>query len=187
MNVFYHFSSVLLSNTYLVGPEAGGDAILIDPGEMDVQLLRLIEANGFYIRSILVTLARPSQVHGVRTLLKIYNSKLYGNAESIYDCPARKLTGGDRQFMSGYEVEVISPTDDRLGPLVYRIENFVFTGLVFTAGNTVMTPDRRGRMHVMSRIEELILSLSDDVLILPGAGPPSSVRSERFLREKSNQ
>lgn len=186
MNIFYHFSSVLLSNTYLIGPENGGDAILIDPGEMDVQLLHMIEANGYYIRSILVTLAHRSQVHGVRTLLKIYDAKLYGSSDSIYECRSHKVSGGERLFVSGYEVEVIDPTDDPHGPLVYRIENFVFTGLLFTAGNTIVTPDRRGRLLVKNLVVERILSLPCETLILPGAGPPSSVRAERFLREKSN-
>ncbi|HUX19841.1 MAG TPA: hypothetical protein VMW69_01290 [Spirochaetia bacterium] len=186
MNIFYHFSSVLLSNTYLIGPDEGGDAILIDPGEMDVQLLRMIESNGYYVRSILVTLAHPSQVHGVRTLLKIYDAKLYGSSDSIYECRSRKVTGGDSLFVSGYEVRVIDPTDDLHGPLIYRIENFVFTGLLFTAGNTIVTPDRRGRLRVKSLIDERILSLPGETMILPGAGPPSTVRAERFLRDKSD-
>jgi glyoxylase-like metal-dependent hydrolase (beta-lactamase superfamily II) len=186
VNVFYHFSSVLLSNTYLVGPEQGGDAILIDPGEMDAQLLRMIESNGYYVRSILLTLAQPRQVHGVRTLLKIYEAKLYGNEEVVYECRCRKLADADRVYMAGYEVEVFDLTDNPLGPLVYRIENFVFTGLLFTAGNIVAVPDRRNQMEVMEQIESRILSLPDEVLILPGAGPPSSVRSERFLRKKAN-
>lgn len=187
MNVFYHFSSVLLSNTYLIGPDSGGDAILIDPGDMDSQLLRLIESNNYYVRAILVTLAHPSQVHGVRTLLKIYDSKLYGNAESLYECRSRKLHDGEHLFLSGFEVTVIKPTKDSLGPLIYRIGNLVFPGMLYTAGNTIAGGNRRSRMEAMTKFDEQVLSLPNNVLILPGAGPPTSVRSERFLRELKNE
>jgi len=183
LKLFYHFSSVLLSNTYLIGPEEGGDAILIDPGEMDVQLLRLIERNSYYVRAILITLPQPTQVHGVKTLLKIYDSKLYGNDDMIYDCRCRKLTSGSRLFIAGYEVEVMDLTGEKRGPLAFRIENLVFTGTIFTAGNTIRSATLRQRTKILAEVDAQILSLSDDVLVLPGAGPPSSVRAERALRE----
>lgn len=187
MNVFYHFSSVLLSNTYLVGPEGGGDAILIDPGEMDAPLLRLIEGNGYYIRAILITRGYPTQVHGVRTLLKIYNAKLYSNSDRIYDCRCRRVSDGEHLFVAGFEVEVMDLLSGEPHPVVYRIEDFLFTGPLFTAGNIVAAPSRGRRRETVERIISQILALPCSVLILPGAGPPSSVRAERAVREKTNE
>ena len=46
MKIYTHFSVMGFSNTYLVGPHGGGEAILIDPGVMDLPLLRLIESRG---------------------------------------------------------------------------------------------------------------------------------------------
>ena len=54
MKLFNHFAAVGFSNTYLVGGDNEKDAILIDPGVMDVPLLNLIEDNGYYIRHILI-------------------------------------------------------------------------------------------------------------------------------------
>ena len=187
MKVFYHFSSILMSNTYVIGPDRGGDAVIIDPGEMDVPLLRIIESNEYYVRSILITFPHPTQVHGVNTLLKIYEAKLYGSEQRMYDCVCRRLSGGDEVFLAGYRVGVLDLTGEGLGPLAYRIENLVFTGMLFTAGNSIASPDLPLRAAVTQQIESQVLSLPDEVLILPGAGPPSSVRAERALRELTKQ
>lgn len=187
MKVFYHFSSILLSNTYLIGPDRGGDAILIDPGEMDVPLLRIIEGNDYYIRAILITFPHPTQVHGVNTLLKIYDSKVYGSEQQVYECHCRKLAGGDLVYLSGFRVNVLDLTGESIGPLAYRIENMVFTGMLYTAGNTIASPDRRMQASIAEQIEAQVLSLPEEVLILPGAGPPTSVRAERALRELAKQ
>lgn len=187
MKVFYHFSSILLSNTYLIGPDHGGDAVLIDPGEMDVPLLRIIESNDYYVRSILITFPHPTQVHGVNTLLKIYEAKLYGSEQRMYDCTCRRLSGGDETYLAGYRVRALDLTGEAMGPLAYRIENMVFTGMLFTAGNSIASPDRRLRASIARQVETQVLSLPDEVLILPGVGPPSSVRAERALRELTKQ
>ena len=55
MKLFFHFSVSGFSNTYLLGKEDQGDAIIVDPGVMNVPLLNMIEGNGYYVRSILVT------------------------------------------------------------------------------------------------------------------------------------
>ena len=55
MKLFYHFIATGFTNAYLLGPDEPGDAVLIDPGGFDVDLLSLIESHGYYIRSILIT------------------------------------------------------------------------------------------------------------------------------------
>ena len=42
MKLIHHFSSIAFSNTYLFGPDEGGEAVLVDPGMMDISLLKLI-------------------------------------------------------------------------------------------------------------------------------------------------
>ena len=49
MRCYINFSLSGFSNTYIVGPDGPGDALIIDPGEMNVKLLNLIENNNFYI------------------------------------------------------------------------------------------------------------------------------------------
>ena len=59
MNLLYHFSPGSLSNIYVVAPDDGRDALIVDPAVMDVPLLEAVERLGLYIRSILVTPLMP--------------------------------------------------------------------------------------------------------------------------------
>ena len=43
MKFFSLFSRMGFSNTYLVGPDDGGDAVLVDPGVFDAPLLQAVE------------------------------------------------------------------------------------------------------------------------------------------------
>ena len=95
--IFYSlFSSVGFSNTYLLGPKGGGDAVLIDPGVFDVPLLRAVEGNKLSLKWILVTHGHAAHVAGIKTLLKVYDAEIYCNHPSSLDFPAHHIQDGDR-------------------------------------------------------------------------------------------
>ena len=107
MKFFSLFSRVGFSNTYLVGPDGGGDAVLIDPGVFDAPLLQAIEGNRLYVRSILVTHTHNAHINGIRSLLKVYEATIYANQPSVLDFPARHIAEGDLLSLGGFEVRVI--------------------------------------------------------------------------------
>ncbi len=78
MKFFCHFGLEAFSNAYLVGPDEGGEAVLIDPGDFDETLLAMIEKNRLDLRHILLTHAHESHMRGVPTALKIYDATVYG-------------------------------------------------------------------------------------------------------------
>ncbi len=55
MKLFFHFTSPGRATTYLLGPDEGGDAILVDPGSFDTKLLTVIEQNHFSVSAVLFT------------------------------------------------------------------------------------------------------------------------------------
>ncbi len=75
MRCFYNFILNGFSNTYIIGPDGEGDAIIIDPGELNIKLFKLIEDNNFYIKHILITHDDSPHTEGIRSLLKIYDSQ----------------------------------------------------------------------------------------------------------------
>ena len=76
MKFFSYFSVTGFSNSYIIGPDEGGNAILIDPGIFDVPLLNLIEDNKLYVKYILLTHSHESHISGLKTLLKVYDPKI---------------------------------------------------------------------------------------------------------------
>jgi hydroxyacylglutathione hydrolase len=91
MMIHCHFAVVGLSNSYLIGPKGGGDAMLIDPSRFDIPLLNMIEDNHYYIRWVLVTHNHENHIRGLKTLLKIYDAKVYGAADEISGVPTQRL------------------------------------------------------------------------------------------------
>ena len=183
MKLFNHFAAVGFSNSYLIAADESRDAILVDPGIMDVALLSLIEDNGYYVRDILITHGHWNHYGGVKTLQKIYDAKLWSAVPEMDGIPCGVLTGG-MVTLSGLEVEVIpiiGHTDDSL---MYRIGNFYFTGDVLSAGRTGTTPDNVSREMLFLELNEKLFTREGHGIILPGHGPPSTIRSEAKLFHK---
>jgi hydroxyacylglutathione hydrolase len=101
------FASIGFSNTYLLGPDGGGDALLIDPGAFDAPLLQAVESNHLYVRSILVTHAHNAHINGIRSLLKVYSADIYANQPSVLDVPARHVQEGDTLALGEFRVRII--------------------------------------------------------------------------------
>ena len=78
MKFFCHFGLSAFSNAYLIGPDDGGEAVLIDPAVFDETLLVMIEKNRLDFAHILVTHAHESHVRAIPTALKIYDATVYG-------------------------------------------------------------------------------------------------------------
>ncbi len=179
MRLLFHFAVTTFSNTYLLGPEAGGDAILVDPAAMDIQLLKLIETNNYYVRAILITHTREDHFHGVKTLLKIYDARTYWMREKVYDCSCRIVRGGERIELCGMPVDVMEVAEPGRDSLAFRIDDLVFTGDVLTAGRVGPTPDRHSRAALAAWINQHLLSLDGRLPLFPAYGPPSTVEAER--------
>ncbi len=188
MRLFPHFSFLDFSNSYLIGPDRGGNAILIDPGIFDAGLLSLIEDNDYYVRYVLVTHAHNSHTRGLKTLLKIYDAQVFAFNPFIQDSPAVQVKEGKRQLVGDFLFEVIETPGHSDDSLCFKLDQFLFTGDTLTAGSISKTPDSTDKA-LISTIKKKLLTLDDDTLIFPGHGPPSRIAVERefnlYLQEKN--
>lgn len=179
MRLFPHFSVVGFSNSYLLGPSSGEDAVLIDPGTFDTHLLQLIEGNGLYIRSILVTHAHTAHIDGIRTLLKVYESSIYSYRSSVAGHPATAVRNGDVISLGELVFRVYETPGHSSDSVVFHMDRYLFTGDTLAAGSIGTTNDGYARGLELASIRKKILTLDDSVLIFPGHGPPSRVGIER--------
>ncbi len=181
MKLFFHFAYTNFSNTYILGPEKPGKAILIDPGVMDIHLLDMIERNGYYISHILVTHGHEGHIQGIPTLKKIYDAVIYGGTERIFNYPVTKLVHGDRLTLSGMDIGIIGLPGHTSTSLAYKIDDMVFTGDALSAGTVGSTIHSFAHEINVQSIQDHILSMEDHVLIFPGHGPPTTVESEKMF------
>ncbi|MCK5153137.1 MAG: MBL fold metallo-hydrolase, partial [Spirochaetales bacterium] len=121
MRCFINFSLTGFSNCYLMGPDDGGDAIIIDPGEMNIKLLNLIEDSNFFIKHILITHNHKPHIGGIKTLLKIYDAEIYSSSKNILGYPANIISPDTILNLSGIEVKVMEFSGHTEDSLVYKV------------------------------------------------------------------
>ena len=187
MRLFFHFVLSNFSNTYILGHVKGGDAIIIDPGVMDLQLLKLIEDNNLYIKNILVTHNHASHVNGIKTLRRIYDAEIYSHSDLPFPTDYNRISDGDILQLGDFYVDVMNIPGHSADSMVFRVANMLFTGDVLLAGLIDRGLTSFYENLLKKNIAERIFPLEDDLLIFPGHGAPTTIRAEKmfnpFLKE----
>lgn len=162
-----------------MGPQGGGDAILIDPAVVDLELITLIENNKFYIRHVLITHNHNSHTDGITTLEKIYDFKIYSGLSPRTRKDNTILK--DKQVLNFGDIRIqcIHVAGHSPDSFVYSVDNMLFTGDVLSAGVIGKAPSVQARVQLLKTIGKKILPLEGDPLIFPGHGPPSSLELEK--------
>ena len=181
MKLFCHYCPYGFSNCYILGSEgdSSNDAVIIDPGTMDGQILDYIENNNYNLAGVLATHDHLRHVRGLHTLLRIYSAKIYAVNSVIHEHDANPVKDGEIIRIGSFQVEVISIPGHSSDSAVFRIENLLFTGDVLTAGLVGQTASTYGAGLQANNLRSRILSLPGNYTVLPGHGPPSSLEAER--------
>ena len=146
---------------------------------MDKHILDYIENNNLNLKAALITHDHRNHIHGLRTLLKIYDVKIYAVNRIIAERETHPLKDGDLIRIDSFNAEAISIPGHSSDSAVFRIDNLLFTGDVLTAGLVGQTASAYGSTLQINNLRSRILSLPGDYTVLPGHGPPSSLEAER--------
>jgi len=180
MKLFIQYSPHGFSNLYLLGPERPGQAIIIDPGLLDVKLLDHLDRNGYSVGAVLITHNHPSHIRGLSTLRKIYDVEVFSASAEILERGCTLVSDGQILRFSDIEIEVLSVPGHTADSVAYRIDKMVFSGDAMSAGLIGKTNSSYGAHQLMLNLWQKVLSLSDDTIIFPGHGPPTSVKAEKL-------
>ncbi len=179
MRLYSHYSFDTLSNSYLLGPDDGGDALILDPATFDVPLLELVEQERYYIRSVVLTHCDERKLAGLRTLRRVYGCTVYAPRATVLGEAAVPVGDGEVLDICCGPMRVIALPGHGSDSVAYLLGGFVFTGPAMSAGEcgTVSNPYAAALLH--ANIRERILTLPDETVILPCYGPPSTVAVEK--------
>jgi len=162
------------------------EAIIIDPGNMDSELLGVIEDNDFILRGILITHDQPHHVRGLNTILKIYNTDVYAINHMIMEHRTTLVHDRDIVEIGPFSVEVISIPGHSADSAIYKIERLLFTGDTLSAGLTGSVNSSYAAANQATALRSKLLSMPGDYTILPGHGPPTSLEAERRFNMSLN-
>lgn len=179
MRVFIHNSSYNFANSYIVGPDGPGDALIIDPVGLDVPLLELIENHRYYVRTVLLTTVRQQTVHGVRTLKRVYDAEIYSGYPQVFEFSSRGVERRQTLDLPGVSVEAIPLQHYSRYSLVFRMCGIVFTGIMMSAGLIGERHAEAERLLLAQALRETLTPLPDETVVFPVLGPPSTLGAER--------
>ena len=180
MKFFFHFAVFGFCNTYLFGPEKGGDAIMVDPGVLDTELLSLIENNDYYIKKILVTTPHEAHTHGIKTLKKIYDAEVLCGAMEIPSVgKVRMVEDGETFDDPEFPISCMLISGHSREAMVYKSRDILFTGDALGAGRLGDSPNPYAKAILLAMVREKLFPFKDSLIIFPGHGPPTCLKIEK--------
>ncbi len=183
-------------NCYIVADDNTKDAIVIDPGDEPDRIMEYLD--GYKARYIICTHAHFDHVGAVsdiksktdaKVMLHKGDLELYQGARDQaafwgYDLePLPDVDGflreGDRIEIGSLMFEVLHTPGHSPGCICLYGEGIVFTGDTLFAGSVGRTDFLGGNLAQLKDSFRRLLRLPDDVRVLPGHGPETTMKREK--------
>jgi glyoxylase-like metal-dependent hydrolase (beta-lactamase superfamily II) len=181
----------LLTNCYVVWE--GEEAVVVDPGGKEVEeVANFLEGRGLKLKYVVATHGHFDHVMGVKRLKSLIPGAKFLLREE--DLPLVEKGEQTARFfnMEGYErpevdgflgeevgsLKVIHTPGHTMGSVCLLSGRYLFTGDTLFKG-TVGRVDLGGDAKKLMESLELLKLLPDDLVVLPGHGPPTTLGEEK--------
>ncbi|MDR3312445.1 MAG: MBL fold metallo-hydrolase [Spirochaetaceae bacterium] len=181
MKIYFHINTESFSNCYLVTNEDTMQALIVDPCKISSAILEQIESVPYRLAGILVTHNHRGHTRGVKTLLKVYDTRVYTADYEVAPSYAVVLRNDGVIRVAGLEVNYWSVPGHSFSGMVYKIGSVLFTGDVLTSGTIGKTASKYAEQTLADNLKRKILTKDDTLTILPGHGPPSCIGVEKVI------
>ena len=193
-------AGVYAANCYIVYSENTKIGIIVDPGGDVEDLIKVINENHIKLEYIVLTHGHGDHIGGVKELKNKYNIPLLihghdieliqdgkknlsnimamGPIELIADMT---LKDGDVIEFGGISALVLHTPGHTKGGICLKIDNYIITGDTLFKGSIGRTDLLGGDYEeLINSIKTKLLVLSNETIVLPGHGQPSSIGKERI-------
>jgi hydroxyacylglutathione hydrolase len=169
-----------LSNTYVVGDEEGGAAVVIDAGGPCAPLVEAAERLGLDVRMLLLThhhhdhVAEASVWKGVDVVAHPVEAELLGGVD-------RTIEPGETLEVGGLRIETLHTPGHTAGMLNFVVDGTeVFTGDTLFKGSVggVRAPGSTGFADLKRSIMDVLMKLPQETRVRPGHTDPTTIGDE---------
>ena len=193
------------TNTYVVAPEAGGLAVVVDAPPDAEGVGALLRAHNLTPVALLLTHAHVDHLGGAGSLHRTYGAHAYLHPDDAWlaespEAQLRALFGivppgdyapperfhdlehGQGLDLAGVSLEVVHTPGHTPGHCCFRIEDegILFSGDQLFAGSVGRTDLPGGDWEALiASMQARVLTLDDATDVLPGHGPTTTIGRER--------
>lgn len=191
------------TNAYLLTPEAGGEAVLIDaPQGVWPEVAELLKTEKCVLKELWLTHGHFDHIQGVEEIVKATGVKVVAHEadremmakpevvearlgfplalKPVY--PDGWFTVGERRKAAGADAEVRHVPGHCPGSVLFYFakEGVAFVGDAIFAGSVGRTDFEGGSFPVLEKsIREQIYTLQETTVLYPGHGPTTTVAKEK--------
>ncbi len=193
----------LQCNCSILGDEASGEAIVVDPGDEIQRILAVLQRHSLTVKQILITHAHIDHIAGAACLKAITGAPILYNAS---DLPLVRMMDVQAGWL-GMATPEVHPPDDTLddgkpisiagltGSILHTpghtqgsvclylpAQSLLLAGDTLFAGSVGRTDLPGGDSRALVRsIHSKLLPLPDATIVIPGHGPKTTIGDEREL------
>lgn len=193
--------SEFMTNCFIIADDSTREAIVIDPGGEAPRILNEIEKMGVNVKAVVNTHAHVDHIGALKEIKDTYNAeimlhnlelpilrtaskmaRLFGVSIEQPPEPDRFLCDGDQISCGDITLTVIETPGHSPGgiSLVSSDGKYCFAGDTLFAGSIGRTDLPGGDYHTLIQsIKTRLIPLGDDVRVLPGHGPATTIGTER--------
>ncbi|HEU4354569.1 MAG TPA: MBL fold metallo-hydrolase [Actinomycetota bacterium] len=185
----------LESNCWLIGAN-GDDAVVVDPGFSPLRVHALLEAEGKRPVAVLATHGHFDHVGaaaafcGEHLPFFIHEGDVRALTDPVawgagYETPSvpvkdvRTIVDGQVLTFAGFRIEVLHTPGHTPGSVCFRTDGWVVSGDLVFAGSIGRSDFPNSDPTAMQGSLRRFLELPDDLPVLPGHGPRTTVGRER--------
>jgi glyoxylase-like metal-dependent hydrolase (beta-lactamase superfamily II) len=203
------------TNCWVIAPAAGSECIIVDPGMPDISadIELIIEENNLKPVAAFITHGHLDHTFSIKPLADGYDIPAYIHSEDrryiadpsgihgaefidqlgglVFEEPLKvsEVKNGTVLDLLGMKIEVIHAPGHTKGSVMFQLNDEVLiSGDVLFAGSIGRTDLPTGSASDMkSTLKNKVLTLSDDLRVLPGHGSETTIKFERknnpYLKE----
>ena len=190
-----------MTNCFIVGDDATKEAIVIDPGGEAGRIVQEIKNLGVEVKAVVNTHAHVDHIGALKEIKNMFGAeimlhnlelpilqtasrmgRLFGVSIEEPPEPDRFLADGDQVSCGNITLTVIETPGHSPGgiSLVTSDGQYCFAGDTLFAGSIGRTDLPGGDYHTLIQsIKTRLIPLGDDVKVLPGHGPATTMGNER--------